>query len=182
MAEIDDIESDPEFIKWRESRRERPVICEVCDREFSIWGNPRRKRMLCDECDAAELRERKLAINGGEHPKGLTPATLGALNELRVSIDLMARGVHIFRAQSPNCPCDLIAMVGPKLYRVEVKTVEKNLDGSLAVTPHRTPDSVDVMAYVLPGWIIYIPDFLGLQPLELENGNPISGLAFPNSV
>ena len=41
--------------------------------------------------------------------KQVSPATRGAIAELRVATDLLARGYHVFRSVSPASPCDLIA-------------------------------------------------------------------------
>jgi hypothetical protein len=51
----------------------------------------------------------------------IAPSTVGAVAELRVSCDLMARGYAVFRALSPACFCDLVVYVGELAFRVEVR-------------------------------------------------------------
>ena len=43
---------------------------------------------------------------------GIPTGTRGSISELIVSVRLMTKGWHVFRALSPACPCDLIAMRG----------------------------------------------------------------------
>jgi len=53
---------------------------------------------------------------------GLTSGTTGAIGELLVAADLLQKGYHVFRAQSPSCPCDLAILKDNRLLRVEVRT------------------------------------------------------------
>jgi hypothetical protein len=62
---------------------------------------------------------------------------------------------------SPACPCDMIAMLGSQVFRVEVKSAYRKMDGRVQVVRHHKPDGFDAMAFVLPdGQIVYEPDFL----------------------
>ena len=56
----------------------------------------------------------------------LSTGTKGALSELLVAADLMAKGYEVFRALSPSCSCDLIANNGKGLLRIECRTGSKN--------------------------------------------------------
>ena len=49
-------------------------------------------------------------------------STRGAISELTVSANLMARGYEVFRALSPSASCDLIALKDGEVLRVEVRT------------------------------------------------------------
>ena len=60
-----------------------------------------------------------------------TPATTGAISELKVAVDLLSIGYHIFRAESPSCPCDLIALKNGKIFAVEVRTIARNRSGTI---------------------------------------------------
>lgn len=48
--------------------------------------------------------------------------TIGAISEMRVCVDLLLKGYDVFRAVSPSCSCDLIALKGDRKIRVEVRT------------------------------------------------------------
>jgi len=88
---------------------------------------------------------------------GLTSSDHGALNELRVSIDLMGKGYKIFRALNPNAPFDLIAYKNKKLYKIEVRTRVFKKDGTLS-PGKKERDDTDVYAWVMPTAIIYEPN------------------------
>ena len=92
--------------------------------------------------------------------KGETSATTGAISELRVAVDLLANGYNVFRALSPNCPCDLAILKNNKLLRLEVRTTFMSITGK----PYKTkgkkddPNNIDIYAWVLPDRIIYEPE------------------------
>lgn len=77
-------------------------------------------------CRKRRLRERFAIANP---TSGLPTSTVGALREMVVSADLLMRGFCVFRSVSPSCHCDLIAMMGEHLIRVEVRTAGRRLDG-----------------------------------------------------
>lgn len=56
-----------------------------------------------------------------------SPITKGTANELLVAADLMKKGFDVFKALSHNSSCDLIFIDKNNLYRVEVKTIIKNI-------------------------------------------------------
>ena len=86
------------------------------------------------------------------------PSTVGAANELLVAGDLMRRGVHVFRALSPSCICDLVAIHGGKVFRVEVTTGLISCSGTLSWN-RRDHSRFDVLALVVAGTEIrYVPD------------------------
>jgi Holliday junction resolvase len=49
--------------------------------------------------------------------------TVGAIAELTVSIGLMNVGYAVYRSFSHNAPCDLVAIKGDRILRIEVKTI-----------------------------------------------------------
>lgn len=84
----------------------------------------------------------------------------GAVCELLVCADLLARNYEVFRAQSPACSCDLVGRGKGDLFRVEVRAGTRNLDGKLCY-PWNQKDHgrSDLVAVVEPnGHITYIPD------------------------
>lgn len=82
--------------------------------------------------------------------KGKTAATTGAISELRVAVELMARGYHIFRAESPNCPCGLIAFKDTQILKIEVRTIARNPSGTIPQSAYREREDgvVNCFAFV----------------------------------
>ncbi len=88
---------------------------------------------------------------------GLSPGTVGAISELRVAVDLMTKGYHVFRAQSPHCPCDLVILSGSKLLRVEVRSgYIRETTGRITVH-HKEQDKSDILAVTTADEIVYTP-------------------------
>jgi hypothetical protein len=138
-------------------------LCRRCGRAFvpahrwdiycSIWCRRRKNRPTAAVAPAAP-RPPPVTIGRGQ---GLSPGTVGAVGELMVAADLMQRGYHVFRALSPNAPCDLIAFrSGQTAVKVEVKTGYRKADGTLA---HALPvHPIDVLAVALIGGeVVYEP-------------------------
>lgn len=90
-----------------------------------------------------------------DHPHLSTP-TVGALHELLVAADMLKHGLQVFRALSASCDCDLAALAGKKLIRVEVTTGYKGRTGALIYPPHK-PENFDVIAVVSKGEVYYFP-------------------------
>jgi hypothetical protein len=53
---------------------------------------------------------------------GLSSGTVGAISELVVTTMLLQMGYDLFRAVSPACSCDLIAVTAGHSWRIEVRT------------------------------------------------------------
>jgi hypothetical protein len=129
-------------------------LCLGCDKP--LHASASKKRKYC-----TSVCKRKSFKYHHEIPTlAISTGSMGALNELKVCVDLISRGVHVFRAVSQACPCDLIAMFDGNLYRVEVKTVYCNIDGKPSYRLDAYPkDQFDVFAAVtLSGIITYEPD------------------------
>jgi len=94
--------------------------------------------------------------NYNPHPGIRASGTTGAISELRVSADLLYKGYSVFRALSPNCPCDLAILKGDKLLKIEVKTTCYSPSGAV-VYPKPKNDCYDILALVLDDKIIYKP-------------------------
>lgn len=86
------------------------------------------------------------------HP-GLTTGTSGAIGELRVATDLLAKGHDVFRSMSANCWTDLVVYSGGKFLSVEVKTGHRTKTGKLRHPRPKTQP--DILAVVLPDEIVY---------------------------
>lgn len=62
----------------------------------------------------------------------------------------MDLGYHVFRALAPACPCDLIAMRGDDLFRIEVKTACFPRAGRSWTVSRPTHTGYDFLAVVVP--------------------------------
>lgn len=89
---------------------------------------------------------------------GVPTGTVGAIAELRVSVDLLAKGFEVFRAISPSCSCDLAALKDGRLLRIEVRTAYRSKNGG--IISNRSRFSADHFAFVLPDEIVYEPQIL----------------------
>lgn len=127
--------------------------CVVCGIEMWAGGGA---RLYCRE--ACRRASKRGDVQAQLAPSALvSTGTKGAINELRVALDLMARGFHVFRAMSQSCPCDLVAWDRRgKLYRVEVKTGRRLPSGKLSFQKHNT-DDYDVICHVVDDGLIYAP-------------------------
>ncbi len=86
----------------------------------------------------------------------MTRGTNGAASELIASVDLLKRGYAVFRAVSPHCPCDLVAMRDGVCLRVEVRTGTLNLSTSNVAIPVRDADRFDLLAVVVGDQVGYL--------------------------
>lgn len=108
------------------------LTCLTCRGIIPVVEGDRRKQRTT-YCSDACLKAGRYEP---EPPTDLAPGDVGALGELVVSADLMRRGYAVFRALSPSCPCDLIAMKDDKLLRVEVTKGRRYLKGGCHFIPH----------------------------------------------
>lgn len=124
-----------------------PRICKSCKCEFK----PTRSFNLycskkCRNAHHNSLYQRSVYV-------GLSTGTVGAIGELRVASDLLAKGVEVFRALSPSCSCDLAVLKNGMLKRIEVRTAYRQKDGTVRYCKVST--RADILARVLPDEIIY---------------------------
>lgn len=121
--------------------------------EWQVYEGSKRRKMTmtlgrCDEMTRpqarARLRELILRTNkdaSAIHSIGrestakipnevekISGSKIGALVELLVCADLMAKGWDVYRATDPVCTCDLIAVRAGETIRLEVKTKAVRLD------------------------------------------------------
>jgi hypothetical protein len=128
------------------------VRCGDCGKSF--FQKISTQVYCSDECrKSAQEKERR---SKGYVPKNnMATGTTGAASELIVCADLLKKGFHVFRAQSPACPCDLIAMKRHGILRIEVRTGTRGNSGKLFF-PFSGNDSgrSDVIAVVTHDWEI----------------------------
>lgn len=127
--------------------------CKGCGHSF--LGSV--KRAFCANACRVEFHAKASAYK----PKylGIPPGTVGAIGELRVSVDLLAKGHEVFRALSPSCSCDLAILKDGKLLRIEVRTASECTDGRLYYG--KDGFKADHWALCLPDRIIYEPPIPG---------------------
>ena len=130
-------------------------VCIICGTKILKNG----QKYCSYECAKLANRRRFKEVNP-DTLRGKTSATTGAISELRVAIDLLAKGYDVFRALSPNCPCDLAILKDHKLLRIEVRTTHISTSGKMYRTISQTDDkgNIDIYARVLPDKIIYEPE------------------------
>ncbi|MCL5984195.1 MAG: hypothetical protein JRN35_04845 [Nitrososphaerota archaeon] len=87
----------------------------------------------------------------------ISSGTAGAVEELRVSQDLMARGFHVFRNMGPNGPVDLMAL-SPRgrVYLLQVTAGRKKGRGKCGgYSPHANVRVWNVLAVSYPDRVRY---------------------------
>ncbi len=130
-------------------------VCELCERDF-VPTYPGRKTRFCGQaCRNASYASRKLYGGSAE----LTSGTQGAVAELLVCANLLRLGYEVFRAVSPHCSCDVLALKNGRTLRVEVRTGYKTLGGELRwPQPKRDAGRSDHYAVVFGDTVTYVPE------------------------
>lgn len=88
---------------------------------------------------------------------GVAPATVGAIGELKVCVELLARGYEVFKAVSASCSCDLAILVSGHLAQVEVRTGRYNTRTGSVVASMPRQMNADIFAIVCKHKIVYRP-------------------------
>jgi hypothetical protein len=126
------------YVAARRAEKERMAAASDCLECGATISAPRRRA-------GAEYCSTRCA---GGVALGLGTGAVGAIGELVVCADLLRRGYGVFRSVSPACSCDLIAMRGAALLRVEVTTGHIGTTGRMS--PHSKNVALsDVVAVVL---------------------------------
>jgi hypothetical protein len=95
-----------------------------CGREFTpAPSNASRQRYCSPACRQDDYNGQYLSSGSR---RGLTTGTTGAIGELAAGADLLRRGYEVFRALSPSCSCDLVAVRDGQILRIEVRTGNRN--------------------------------------------------------
>ena len=111
--------------------------CELCRKDFiHSQGNTK-------TCSAVCRNERAAKMNGRYTDKSISGGTVGAISEMMVGADLMKKGYVVFRALSPACFCDVIAIKGKNTLRVEVRTGYKSKTGKVSF-PTNAHGDIDI--------------------------------------
>ena len=104
--------------------------CSVCSKQY--YG--RENSVTCSHICREERFKKKF---GRYSDKSIPSGTVGAMSELAVSMDLMKKGYSVFRALSPACFCDVIAVKGEQVLKIEIRTGYIAYNGKLSY-----PDNV----------------------------------------
>ena len=101
------------------------VVCAVCSTEFQ--SNQQKAKFCSEQCKKQKDNEKWGRIG----VPGVSASTVGAISEMACSVELMNKGYAVFRALSPSCICDLIAVKGDRMLRVEVRTGYQGSKGTV---------------------------------------------------
>jgi hypothetical protein len=137
----------------KESRK-KLVECLCCKKKF-MHGV--KKKYCSRKCSTEHA---KILYKSNNIHLNVCSGTIGAIGELRVSVDLLIKGFNVYRALSPSSDSDLAITKGNKLYRVEVTTGYFDYKGNI-INNKKYADSskFDIVAVVMKsGEIIYLPE------------------------
>ncbi len=132
------------------------IACMHCNSEFA-QGSKNRVKFCSSNCRAMHGKQK---FQKNNPLLNIPSGTVGAISELKVCVDLMSKGFHVYRAISPCAPCDLAITYQNKLYRVEVTCAYFTNSGKI-YNPKRHHDQTkfDIVALVLKnGNISYEPE------------------------
>lgn len=79
---------------------------------------------------------------------GVPPGTVGAVAELAVAALLMSEGYDVFRSLSPHSFCDLIAVKGGEVRKLEVRSGTYNYLGKLFYSPQVKAGATEFAVYI----------------------------------
>jgi len=103
----------------------------------------------------------------------LHPLQIGSIAEYLVSVDLMQRGLYVYKAMCPSSASDLMIsdMNGDFRMRVEVKSAEYRADRTAFVDVARNCGKFDILAIVLKDGAIHYRghDEIGRSRILLSN-------------
>lgn len=103
--------------------------CITCSKSFeSSWNH-------AVTCSVECRKEKDLVRSGRKGYENISSGTAGAITEMLIASDLMKNEFSVFRALSPACFCDLIAVKNGKIFRVEVKTAYRSKNGNIGTSP-----------------------------------------------
>lgn len=139
-----------------------PLTCVVCKRAFvSRFSHTKFCSPDCKKRNYAEKTGR--FVQKDELPSG----TVGAITELAVAAFLMQHGYAVFRALSPMCFCDLIAIKDATVLNVEARTGYFNQWSKKLTFPRELRGNANCYGiYERNSGKIYILD-LERKPLEI---------------
>lgn len=134
------------------------TVCEICGKDLPEAKRKRKAKYCSKLCEKVKNRNRYYEKNPTIYPTTVSCGTIGAINELKVTVDLLSRGYSVYRSVSPHAKCDLAVVLGDKFYRVECTTGCYNRNGGKPGWPNKNPENFDILAIVFHDCIRYIPE------------------------
>lgn len=118
----------------------------VCRIDGTKFSSQQPNAVYCSiDCRNKSYAERQGRISDIKIPSG----TAGAISEILVSADLMAKGYAVFRALSMSCFCDIISIKDKNIYRIEVRTGYISGSGTVSFD-HNTHGEIDLFGVYVP--------------------------------
>lgn len=134
------------------------AACGVCGLNFK----PRRKDAKYCSPRCRNVVAKRFWRDANPAMGNLPTGTTGAMHEMLVAIDLLRRGLYVYRSLTPNAPSDLAVLHGCRLIRVEVTTGYASPAGA-TWHPKKDGTKFDVLAIVThDGTISYRPELAEL--------------------
>lgn len=130
------------------------MVCPICSLDFA--PRVKNQRFCSMKCKRQKAKNDWRQANQKKH--NLPSASIGAIHEYLVGIDLLRRGFHVFRALSPSSPGDLAVLVGDRLLLVEVTTGIRLKTGTLSYPKHSNQQFHSLAVVEHSGTITYIPE------------------------
>jgi len=115
--------------------------CLGCGRQFDS-SIP--KKVYCHHSCFIKSRRQSNPNDSGVNS---STSTIGAIAELIVSSDLLANGWAVFRALSPSCFCDLIAVKDGETRYLEVRSGIRNKNG-IGFMKRTNPAATEFAIYI----------------------------------
>lgn len=145
------------------------MTCKGCVLEVS-QKRLRRHAVFCsNKCRNVAYKNEWRMRNATAHK--MSRSTVGAMAEILVSLDLMKRGFHVFRALSPNASCDLAIVNDRQFLRVEVKTSYRTRSGTI-YSPQVKAGTHDILALVLDRKEVV---YRGMDNVQFEHDRRCAG-------
>lgn len=131
--------------------------CKECGELIVGVGEGVNKRFCSNTCRLKFTTNRRDGFKS--FPNVTNYVDKGAMTELAVCVDLLAKGYDVYRSVSPSALCDLIAVMGKRTIRIEVKTGKYLDSGSYSHTDTKN-NQFDILAVYLPDRIAYEPPLI----------------------
>jgi len=101
-------------------RLELIKVCVVCGKEYP--ASKTYQKYCGKSCARSNHSKHSLTSVVKSEGVRLSTGTIGAITELVVSADLMKKGYEVFRALSPSCSCDVLALKDGLITKFEIRT------------------------------------------------------------
>ena len=124
-------------------------VCKQCGGEFRRKLNTLYCSPACSRSAAKGLYDRFSSVP-------IPTGTVGAISELRIAADLLAKGYEVFRAVSSACSCDLMVLKDGVSLRIECRTGYTNKKTGKVYTSRK--NKADVVAINTNIGILYEPE------------------------